>query len=76
MFADDDIYAEVHNVERIKQSCAAGIESIMIILGESDLEKRQDPISWEKLSEMVIHLKNKGLGNYIDTRMITIQAPQ
>ena len=76
MFVDDDIYAEVYDVERIERSCAAGIESLMIILGESDLAKRQDPISWEKLFEMIIHWKNKILGNHIDTRKMTIQAPQ
>ena len=43
MFVDDDIYAEVYDVERIKRSCAAGIESIMIILGESYLEKTSRP---------------------------------
>ena len=76
MFLDDDIYAEVYDVERIKRSCAVGIESIMIILSKSDLEKRQDPISWEKLLKMVIYFKDKVLGNYIDTRKMTIQTPQ
>ena len=40
-----------------------------------DLTKRQDPISWDKLLEMVIHYKNKILGLIIDTRTMTVSPP-
>ena len=62
MFVDDDIYAEVYDVEQIERTCAAGIEAIFIILGESNLRERQDLISWDKLFEMVIHFKKQSPG--------------
>ena len=75
-FVDDDIYAEVFDKGRIERCIAAGIESLFIILGDSNLAVRQDPIAWDKLYEMVIHYINKVLGFFIDTRKMTIETPQ
>jgi hypothetical protein len=75
LFVDDDVYADVFNVERVEQTIASGIEAIFMLLGESDLLKRQDPISWEKLEEMIIHFKNKILGLLINTRKMTVEPP-
>jgi hypothetical protein len=75
LFVDDDVYAEVFDVKRIEMTIACGIEAIFILLGESDLEKRQDPVSWDKLLEMVIHFINKVLGLIINTRAMTIGVP-
>jgi len=75
MFVDDDVYAEVFDVNRIERAIASGIEAVFMILGESDLSKRQDPISWDKLLEMMIHFKNIILGHLIDTRQMTVQTP-
>jgi hypothetical protein len=75
MFVDDDVYADIYDVKRIEQAVAAGIESIFILLGESNLRLRQDPISWDKLLEMIIHFRNKVLGLDIDTRKMTIGVP-
>ena len=46
MSVDNSMYAEVfeHDREHIKQSIVAGIKAIFVLLGQSDLEKRQDPI--------------------------------
>lgn len=75
LFVDDDIYAEVYDVDRIEQSIAAGIEGIFILLGESNLEVRQDPIAWDKLYEMIIHFKNTVLGYLVNTREMTLEVP-
>ena len=74
-FVDDDVYAEVYDVGRIEQTIAAGIEALFLLLGESDLAKRQDPVSWDKLIEMMIHFRNKILGFIINTRRMTIMTP-
>ncbi len=75
LFVDDDVYAEVYDVSRVEQTIAAGIESMFVILGESDLDKRQDPVSWDKLYEMAINFTNKILGQFINTRKMTIETP-
>ena len=54
VFVDDDTYAEVFDIERIEQTIAASIEAMFIILGPSDLTKRQDPVSWDKLEDLTI----------------------
>eukprot|EP00984_Skeletonema_dohrnii_P032689 scaffold27225_cov80-Skeletonema_dohrnii-CCMP3373.AAC.3 len=75
MFVDDDIYAEVYLRWRVEQAIAASIEAMFITLGQSDLLHRQDPISWDKLIEMVISHFNKVLGVEIDTRQMTVGPP-
>ena len=51
LFVDDSVYADIYKVDRIRieQTVAAGIEAIFILLGCSDLSKRQDPISFDKM---------------------------
>lgn len=68
LFVDDDVYAEVFDRERVEETIACGIESLFMILGESDLAKRQDPVSWDKLEEMTIHFRNVILGQDVNTR--------
>jgi hypothetical protein len=75
LFVDDDVYAEVFLIMRIEQTIAAGIEALFLLLGESNLAKRQDPISWDKLIEMMIHFRNIILGVIINTRRMTVMAP-
>ena len=75
MFVDDDCYAEVYLIIRVEQAIAASIEAIFIVLGDSDLLSRQDPISWDKLFEMIISYFNKILGLNINTRQLDIGPP-
>ena len=75
LFVDDDVYAEVYDIGRIEQAIAAGIEALFLLLGESDIKRRQDPIAWDKLKEMIIHSRNKILGLIINTRRMTVSAP-
>ena len=75
MFVDDDVYADVFDKIRIEKAVAAGIEAVFIVLGYPEIERRQDPISWDKLFEMIIDYTNKILGLVINTRRMTVQAP-
>jgi hypothetical protein len=77
LFVDDSLYAEVyeHDRDRIEQTIAAGIEAIFILLGQSDLTKRQDPISFDKMTGMVVSFVNKLLGQLLDTRRLDVGVP-
>ena len=75
LFVDDDIYADRFDVARVEQAIAASIEAIFILLGVSELDKRQDPISFDKLEEMLVHYLNKVLGLVLDTRRLDIGVP-
>ena len=55
---DDDIYGKVFDVVHIEQAVAASIEAIFVLLGESDLLARQDPISFEKIEDMMVPYYN------------------
>ena len=72
MSVDDSIYAKIYEKmrERIKQTVAAGIEAIFILLGCLDLPKRQYSISFKKMEEMMVSYFNKILGKLINTRLI------
>jgi hypothetical protein len=65
---DDGIYVKFFDVIRIENAAAASIEAIFILLGPSTRNCRQDPISFDKLEEMVISPINRILGNVINTR--------
>ena len=75
MFVDDDVYVEVYIRQRVEQAIAASIEAIFITLGYSDLSRLQDPISWDKLFDMVISHFNKALGVDINTRRMDVGPP-
>ena len=72
IFVDDDVYVEIFNKLRIFQTVAAGTEALFLLLGESNLTKRQDPILWDKLLKMMIHYRNMILGLILDTRTMTV----
>ncbi|KAL7523262.1 hypothetical protein ACHAXR_000668, partial [Thalassiosira sp. AJA248-18] len=77
LFVDDSVYAEVYEESRarITQAIAAGIEAIFILLGHSDLSKRQDPISFDKMEDMMVSYLNKILGQLINTRLLDVGVP-
>ena len=74
-YVDDDVYSEVFRTSRIRQAAAASIEAIFILLGNSDLRRRQDPISFDKMVEMIVSYLNKVLGHIINTRTLTVGVP-
>jgi hypothetical protein len=75
VYVDDDIYVDIYSTDDYEQCIAASIEAIYILLGPSDLAKRQDPISFDKLQEMIIGPINRILGHIVDTRRMTIAPP-
>lgn len=75
-YVDDGVYSEVLNRPRIEQALAASIEAIFLLLGNSDLRFRQDPVSFDKLVEMMISHINKVLGHMVDTRRLTVSIPE
>ena len=54
---------------------AAGIEAIFILLGRSDLSKRQDPILFKKMEEMVVSYFNKVLEQIVNTHKLEVGVP-
>ena len=75
-FVDDIVIADIFDVPRVEQAVACSIEAIFIILGRSCLRERQDPVSWDKLFDMVINHCNIILGCTINTRNMTIRIPE
>jgi len=78
LFVDYSVYANVYEVDRarIEQTVAVGIEAIFILLGQSDLTKRQDPIYFDKMEAMIVSHLNKVLGKLIHTRRLDVSIPQ
>ena len=74
VYVDDDMYLDIADVARFEHAVAAGIEAIFILLGESDLTQRQDPIAWDKLLDMMIAPVNRILGLTINTCLLTISV--
>ena len=48
---------------------AANIEAIFISFGWSEFSKRQDPISFNKMTDLVVLFLDKLLGQILDTRL-------
>ena len=76
VYVDDGIYVKWFDIIRIERAAAASIEAIFILLGPSAQACRQDPISFDKLEEMVIGPINRILGHVIDTRRLTVDTPE
>lgn len=74
-YVDDDVYSEVYDIARIEQAVASSIEAIFILLGRSDLRRRQDPVSFDKMIETLINWKNLILGRVINTRTMMVSTP-
>jgi len=72
---DGNIITEVYQIDRIEQSAATPIVALFILMGGSNIVVQQDPISWDKLYEMIINFINKILGFIVNTRDMKIQAP-
>ena len=62
IYVDDDIYLDVADTHRFEQAIAASIEAIFILLGESNMEFRQDPISWDKLHKLLVARPTRSWG--------------
>jgi hypothetical protein len=74
IYVDDNIYHDVADKHRFEQAIAASIEVIFMLLGESNMVLCQDPISWDKLHELLIAPVNRILGLILDLRPMTIST--
>ena len=52
-FVNDGIHLDVFDIVRLEQASATSIKAIFILLSERDLAKHSDPISWDKMEEML-----------------------
>jgi hypothetical protein len=68
IYINDDIYINIFSVSDFEQSIVAAIEAVYILLGPSDIPCHQDPISFNKLTDMTTSPINKVLGHIINTR--------
>jgi hypothetical protein len=64
----------VHDRTRVRGAAAASIKAILCLLGESVLHQCQDPISWEKLLEMIKDFINLILGHSINTGTMLVST--
>ena len=63
------------NARRFEQAIASSIKAIFILLGDSNTALRQDPISWDKLHELLVAPVNHILGLVLDLRRMTVGTP-
>jgi hypothetical protein len=75
VYVDDDIYLDVADKRRFEQAIAASVEAIFMLLGESNTALHQDPISWDKLHELLVAPVNQILGLILDLRRLTVGIP-
>jgi hypothetical protein len=54
MYIDNNIYLDVADTRRFEQAITASIDAIFILLRESNMALRQDPISWDKLNKLLV----------------------
>ena len=62
VYVDDDICLDVASTAQFEQAIASSIEAIFLLLGHSNIAHRQDPISWDKLHELLVAPVNRILG--------------
>ena len=75
IYIDNDIYLDLADHRRFEQATAAGIEAVFILLSESDITLRQDPILSDKLHELLVAPVNRILGLILDLHHLTISTP-
>ena len=75
VYVDDDVYLDVASIGRFEQAIASSIEAIFLLLGHSDIAHRQDPISWDKLHELLVAPVNRILGLTLNLRKLTVGTP-
>ena len=75
-YVDDGIYVDIFNEDRIQRATAASIEAIFLLLGDSDLRRRQDPVPFDKMLDLLVNYWNKILGDIINRRELTVETPR
>ncbi len=65
---------DIFDLYCIRQAVAASIEAIYILLGEPDLHKRQDPISFNKLEDMPVSFSSCILRQIVNIRRMDVET--
>jgi hypothetical protein len=76
VYVNYDIYLDVADKHRFEQAIAASIEAIFMLLGDSNMALRQDPISWDKLHKLLVAPVNQILGLVLNLRQMTVGTLQ
>jgi hypothetical protein len=53
IYVDDDIYLDIADKHHFEQAIAVSIKAIFMLRGKSNTALRQDPISWDKLHQLL-----------------------
>ena len=75
LYVEDGVYCKVFEKNLILWASAASVETLFCLIGDSDLSQCQDPVSWDKLLEMIINFVNQILGLLINTRTMRGSIP-
>jgi hypothetical protein len=75
IYVNDDIYLNVADKCRFEQAIAASVEAIFMLRGKSNTALCQDPISWDKLHELLVTPVNWILGLVLNLRRMTVGTP-
>jgi hypothetical protein len=62
VYIDDNIYLDITDKHHFKKVTATSIKAIFILLGGSNIALCHDPISWDKLHELLVAPVNRVLG--------------
>ena len=70
MFVDDSLFS--NTIENIKHIMAASIEALYIVLGYSNVEIRQSPLSLDKYYQSICSYKRIQLGKVVNTMTLGV----
>ena len=76
VYVDDDIYLDVADPRCFEQAIAASIEVIFILLDASNASLCQDPISWDKLHELLAAPVNGYWGSSLTCTASPLVSPR
>ena len=74
-YINDGLFTQLFDKDCIEQVLITSIDTIFIALDYSDIAQWQDPVSFDKMIELMVSYKNKLLGSMINTRQLTMRAP-
>ena len=74
IYVDDALMAAISR-ERMRQTLAAIIEAIFVVMGDEDVSLRQCPLAMDKWEALVVGPRQTVLGLIVDTRTLSISMP-
>lgn len=74
IYVDDALMAAIGR-ERMRQTLAAIIEAIFVVMGDDDVALRQCPLAMDKWEALVVGPRQTVLGLIVDTRTLSVSMP-